>query len=99
MERLSTMTLRDIHTACGISPVVELVIESYAMGGIALQLWDHEGPLLTATLWIPGIPEGCVAIKDFDENEGILDQLIRQKVVDAPHVFLDGLPICRLQLQ
>ena len=85
-----------METICGVSPVVEVVKETYANGGIALQLWDHEGPLLTPTQWIPGIPAGCVAIKDYDENAGCLAQLMRDGVIAAPHQYLDGLPICRV---
>lgn len=82
----------------GVSPVVEVVRETYVNGGIGLQLWDHEGPLMTATVWIPGIPAACVAIKDYEENEGCLAQLIHHRVIYPPHTFLKGLPVCRLGL-
>lgn len=96
-EPAATMTLHNFRTICGVSPVVEVVKETYAKGGTALQLWDHEGPLLTATQWIPRIPSKCVAIKDYAENQGCLAQLISHGVIEPPHEFLDGLPICRLR--
>lgn len=95
-EPHESKTIRDFVTICGVSPVVEVVLERYAMGGYGLQLWDSEGPLMTPTRWIPGIPAGCVAIKDFDENAGCLEQLIAQRVIEPPQEFLEGLPICRL---
>jgi len=69
---------------------VDVVKERYANGGVGLQLWDHEGPLLT------GIPDGFVAIKDYEENDGCLAQLIAKSVIDQPIGFLNGYPICRL---
>ena len=91
-----TAVIHNFVTICGISPEVEVVVEQYSNGGPGLQLWDHEGPLMTATVWVPGIPEGRVAIKDYAENQGCLEELIRHGVVDPPEAFLDGLPICRL---
>jgi hypothetical protein len=95
LEKLS-ITVSNFVTICGVSPVVDVVKERYANGGIGLQLWDHEGPLLTATQWIPGIPAGCVAIKDYAENEGCLAELVRTGVVAPPHQYLSGRPICRV---
>jgi ribosomal protein L37AE/L43A len=95
-EQAGIITLHDFESVCGVSPMVEVVKETYANGGIALQLWDDDGPLLTATQWIPGIPAGCVAIKDYDENAGCLTQLIRHGVIAPPHLYLDGYPICRV---
>jgi hypothetical protein len=94
-ERLS-ITVANFVAICGVSPEVNVVKEHYANGGVGLQLWDHEGPLLTATQWIPGIPAGCVAIKDYEENEGCLGQLVRTGVIAPPHQFLNGYPICRV---
>ena len=96
-DSLESKTIHDFETVCGVSPNVEVVRERYANGGYGLQLWDNEGPLMTATRWIPGIPLGCVAIKDFDENAGCLEQLVAQGVIDPPHQYLDGYPICRLR--
>ncbi len=97
-EPSESKTIHDFVTICGVSPIVEVVMERYAMGGYGIQLWDNEGPLMTATRWIPGIPAGCVAIKDFDENAGCLEQLIARGVIEPPQEFLEGLPICRLRI-
>ena len=74
------------------------MVEEYRNGGVALQLWDHAGPLITATQWVPCIPEGHVAIKDHEENEGCLEQLIAQGVVGPRVMSIQGFPICRLLL-
>ncbi len=94
---LTALTLRQFVTLAGISEVVTVLKEQYRNGGTALQLWDEEGPLITATSWIPGIPEGHVAIKDYAENEGCLAELLRHGVVDPPCGYLGGFPICRLR--
>lgn len=95
-EAASSVSIRDFWTVAGVSPEVEVVKERYAKGGTGLQLWDHEGPLLTATHWLPGIPEGCVAVKDYEENEGCLAQLIAKGVLGRPERFQNGYPICRV---
>jgi len=92
----STIVLTDFVTICGVSPTVTVVKERYAKGGLGLQLWDDEGPLLTASQWVPGIPAGCVAIKSHAENVGCLAQLIRHGVVSEPLAFINGYPVCRV---
>ena len=88
--------IHDFRTVSGVYPKVEVLIERYARGGIALELWNDEGLLLTATVWLPGLPQGRVAIKDHSENAGCLEQLVDHGIVDPPESFMDGLPICRL---
>ena len=43
---------------------------------------------------------GEVAIKDWSENEGILDFLVQNKIVKEPHRFVESgyvkIPICEL---
>jgi hypothetical protein len=57
---------------------------NYAHGGRVIQLYDEEGPYMTASVCIPGIKlakdETC--IKDYSENEGILDALIEAGIVE-----------------
>lgn len=56
----------------------------YADGSPAIQLWDAQGPLATATVWLPEPPaEGCVWIKDWSENEGMLDSLALAGVIEV----------------
>ena len=47
---------------------------------------DTEEPICCATINIPEIdlPEGYVFIKNWNENEGILDALIEARIVEAP---------------
>ncbi|MCH7226761.1 hypothetical protein [Haloferula sp. A504] len=80
----------------GVSPIAVVTIDDYARGGIALRVTDHDGPLMTATAWTPGIPPGHVAVKDYPDMDGCLDQLIRHRVVEPPKESLNGFPICRL---
>ena len=60
-----------------------LEVSEYSNGGIALLLNDADDgePIATASVWIEGIPEGCVAIKDYSENEGMTDALINAKII------------------
>ena len=37
-----------------------------------------------------------MAIKDYSENAGCLEQLVDHGIVDPPESFMDGLPVCRL---
>lgn len=90
--------LSHFRTHAGLSENVEIEVQSYARGGMGLQLWDSEGPLLTASTWIPGIPEGHVAIKNYSENEGCLEQLVQAGLILAPHFYISGFPVCRLNL-
>lgn len=62
---------------------VAVVKAEYNKGGIALQAFDVEDGMLFATLtsWLPGIPEGQVAIDDCGVNRGFCAQLIEQGVI------------------
>jgi hypothetical protein len=86
-------------TVCGHrSERVEIEKTTYSKGGVALQLWDEDGPLMTATSWVPRVPANCVAIKTYAENEGCLEQLQQAGVIAPPHSYRSGLPICQLLL-
>lgn len=69
-------------------------------GDLALYIYASfdgvQETLMVASCLVPGIPEGCVAIKDFAENRGCLRELTNAGVVDDPHFFIAGIPICRL---
>lgn len=45
-------------------------------------------PWCTAAIKIPGLLIGEVAIKDYSENEGILDVLVSAGIVKAPHRYI-----------
>lgn len=61
----------------------------YRDGSIALQLFDEYGsPLMTPTVNLEAYgehpAEGNVFIKDWSENQGILQSLIDEKVISEP---------------
>lgn len=77
--------------------------ETYKEGGIRIQLYDSKDgtPYATATTSIQeDLESGEVAIKDWSENEGILDFLVQNKIVKEPHRFAESgyvkIPICEL---
>ena len=97
LERSERFITLSHFTACGHrSERVEIEKTAYAKGGIALQMWDDEGPFMTITCWVPGVPSTCVAIKNYAENEGCLEQLQQAGVIAPPHSYRSGLPICQL---
>lgn len=82
----------------------ELEVRRYSNGRPALQLRDSKdgSPVAVATVNLPGlpIPGDCVAIKDYSENEGMLDALMQQGVVGKPISYVTSgfvrIPICPL---
>ena len=77
--------------------------ETYKGGKVRLQLYDSKDgtPYATATASIKEeLEPGEVAIKDWSENEGILDFLVQNKIVKDPHRFVESgyvkIPICEL---
>ena len=77
--------------------------EIYKEGGIRIQLYDSTDgtPYATATTNIQGdLESGEVAIKNWSENEGILDFLVEHKFIEKPHRFVEQgfvrIPICKL---
>lgn len=62
-------------------------IGEYRDGSTALEIIDKNGEeYATATVCIPGtdVPEGHVLIKDWSENEGVLQSLINAGIVGQP---------------
>jgi hypothetical protein len=74
----------------------------YSNGGTAIQLFDTDdhAPVATATVWVPGLAPDEVAIKDYSENEGMLETLLEAHIVKLPHRYvLSGyvdIPVCHL---
>lgn len=57
---------------------------TYSDGSTALVVMDGFERVATATVWLPTPPqEGCVWIKDWSENEGMLASLVAAGVVEA----------------
>jgi hypothetical protein len=76
----------------------------YQNGQVAIKLTDNSDgfPYATATVCVEDnlLNEGEVAIKNYSENEGILESLIEAEVIEVPHAFIQSsftkIPICKL---
>jgi hypothetical protein len=72
-------------------------------GNVRLDLIDavDHCPYMTATVWMDGLAKDEVAIKNYSENAGILDCLVNEGVVEAPHRYESSgfvkIPVCRLK--
>jgi len=77
----------DFKTPYGEDIRVTVQREQYHKGGIALEMiMEPDGePYTTCTKWIPGLKEDEVAVKNYSENEGVLDFLVRNKIIEKPH--------------
>ena len=69
---------------------------------ISLQLYTMEFDELMCTASVNTdlvLPDNYVAIKDYGENEGILDALIQAKVIGVPVEFIQSgfafIPVCK----
>lgn len=79
-------------------------IDHYFTGNEAIQLYDVESgePVLTASVNIPDhrLAAGTIAIKNYSENEGIFDILVKAKIVSEPLYYVKSgfvtIPICDL---
>lgn len=81
-----------------------IMIDHYANGGLAVRIIDattHE-PLTTASVWVRNVsnelPEGQFVCKDYSENEGLENCLIREGVcfkTDHPPV-ITGFETCNV---
>lgn len=97
-----SIIVRDFDCVCGRLPEVEVIKKRYPGGALALYVvlpMTEEGireTLLIASCLVLGIPEGCIAVKDFAENRGVLLSLTRAGVIDEPDVYIKGRPICRV---
>ena len=65
-----------------------LRVDQYSNGRPCLRLFDRKNhsPVAVATVNIPDadVPDGCVTVKDYSENEGMLDALIAADIVGQP---------------
>jgi hypothetical protein len=94
------------HEMYGETYQLSLQFAKYANGQTAIKLWDlTDGfPFATATVCVEDdlLKEDEVAIKDYSENEGLLDALIEAEVVEPPHAFIQSgfvkIPICKLKI-
>ena len=93
-----------IKTSYGQYENCSFRIGKYRDGGLALSVDQHmDGyaePLLTVTVNLAEpIPEGCIAVKDYSENEGVLDCLQELGIVTEVVSWVPSgyvmIPICR----
>lgn len=84
------------------SVTVYLQRKNYVSGNICLNLIDARDhyPYMCATVNVDGLQENEVAIKNYSENEGILDVLVDEGIVKPPHRHIKSgfviIPICEL---
>lgn len=70
-----------------------MALERYGNGRRAITFYDEEqGPLLTATVNVPylELKDDEVIVKDYSENEGILQSMIDNGIVSEP---IDTVPL------
>jgi hypothetical protein len=93
---------RKLSTKYGEYEVV-IKMSTYSNGQKRMDLIDSEDgfPVAVATVAIEeDLPEGEIAIKDYSENEGVLNFLISEGIVSDPlRHFSSGfvkIPICKI---
>ena len=71
-----------------VNEEVDVVLKEYTAGAktLAILLLDPETgeEIAMPTAHVEGIPEGCVAVKNYSENEGMLQALQQAGVISAP---------------
>lgn len=82
---------------------VNLRFQEYSQGGTCIRLVTTTGsPVATATVHLPTIDlaKDEVAIKDYSENEGVLDFLVENGIVSSPVRWVQSgyvkIHICKL---
>ena len=81
---------------------VYLQSRNYTSGNVRIDLIDARDhcPYMSVTVNIDGLDENEVAIKNYSENEGILDVLVDEGIVKSPHRYVNSgfvrIPICEL---
>ena len=78
---------------------------NYVHGGIALRLLNNvDGylePYLVASICVPGLKANEIAIKNYSENIGVLDELLKNDVIYPHHRYVQSgfilVPICHLK--
>jgi hypothetical protein len=75
---------------------------NYLDGNIALRILSDDGELVaTASVNTDEIlPSGYIAIKDYSENEGILDALLDEGIISHPIRWIASgyvkIPVCKI---
>lgn len=83
-----------------------LDIREYPNGRTALAAKDMRGlPFAKFSSNLPDhtMEEGEIAIKNYSENEGVLEELVRLEIVSPPHRTIEQgyveFPVCKLLVQ
>ncbi len=64
---------------------------------ILLRDVEDNTPIAVATSYIEGLTEGEVAVKNYSENQGMLQALIEYNIVEKPHRTINEFPICHIK--
>lgn len=81
---------------------VFLEVGVYGNGQNAIQFMDETGiPYFVATVAVDEhIESDELAIKSYSENEGVLEWMIKNEIVQEPHRFVQSgfvlIPVCKL---
>lgn len=82
---------------------IRLIMDKYNDGNnYRIELYsDTEGPIAIATTNFPGsLLSNDVAIRNYSENEGLLDWLLSVNIIAPPHRYIRSgyvsYPICKL---
>lgn len=76
----------------------------YSQGNPAIELYDLDDgfPFAKSTINMPGLKEDEVAVKNYSENEGMLDFLVENGIVHPPHKMEQSgfvtVPVCKLKI-
>ena len=91
------------NTPYGTTVPISLQIGKYANGHSKIQMIDMTDgfPYATASVSVPDLADGEVGIKNYSENEGVLEFLLENNIVEQPHRFVESgfviIPICKLK--
>ena len=83
---------------------LSVIFNKYASGQNAIVLYDMSDgfPFMTASVALTNVEleSDDVAIKNYSENEGILETLIEAGVISKPHSYIPSgyvnFPICKI---
>ena len=80
----------------------EVMIQKYGTGNLAVRLLDLEDgmPVVVATTNMDGLDSDEIAIKNYSENEGVYDALLKAGVITPKHREISTgyvtVPVCKL---
>lgn len=77
-------------------------VNHFANGGKVFRLIDtfDFSPVSNCNVWVEGLAEDEIAVKNYSENEGMLNFLVENNICEVPHRNVSSgyvvLPICKL---